>query len=196
MTQTLILLIGGGVIGLLLGIAAMLLLRERPGAGRIWNTDANSFAVSQEELDRTARQSSKDTANQGAISHDDRRSTARGHHPEETTGRSGAPVAMLTATDGVDDGRSWLLRYAASTTIGRFDDCDIAVDDNDVSRLHAQITHRIDAATAHEFAIFDYSSTNGTMVNGLPINAVASLQDGDKIKIGNTQFLFRRVRNE
>ena len=196
MTQTLILLIGGGVIGLLLGIAAMLLLRERPGAGRAWDSDANSFAMSQEDLDRTARQASKDTANQGAISPQNRKTTARRHHPSQTTGHSGAPVAMLTTKGGVNDGRSWLLRYAASTTIGRFDDCDIAIDDNDISRLHAQITHRIDAATAHEFAIFDYSSTNGTMVNGQPINAVASLQDGDQIKIGNTQFLFRRVQNE
>ena len=77
MTQSLILLIGGGVIGLLLGVAAMLLLRERPGAGRVWNTDANSFAISQEELDRTARQPSKDTADQGAISPHDRLEEAK-----------------------------------------------------------------------------------------------------------------------
>lgn len=190
MAHDLILVLGGGFVGFLLGLAAMLLFRERPGGGRVWETDSARFASPQEDLARTNPQMRSDDT------HDQRKLPASlnpstGRTPIHVTTRGGAPVAMLTA---VGDGRSWLLRYAASTTIGRFDDCDIAIDDHGVSRLHAQITHRTDTATAHEFAIFDYSSTNGTMVNGLPINAVASLQDGDHIHIGNTEFVFRRVR--
>lgn len=122
---------------------------------------------------------------------------------QATTGRASplaassqgkSPVAMLTAQGGDLDGESWLIRHASSMTIGRFNDCDIAVPDSGVSRLHAQITHRTDAAPAHEFAIFDYSSKNGTILNDQPINAVASLQDGDTIAIGSTTFRFRRIR--
>lgn len=194
MSQELILILSAGTVGFLLGVAALLLLRERPGSNRIWDTAAERIPV--EDMSQTDRQA------QNEDTHDQRQlpssfvEAATGTYPLHHTARSGAPVAMLTAEGGELSGRSWLLRYAASTTIGRFDDCDIAINDHGVSRLHAQITHRTDAATAHEFAIFDYSSTNGTMVNGQPINAVASLQDGDMIHIGSTQFVFRRVRHD
>lgn len=195
MTQELIWLLVGGGVGFVMGVAVMLLVRERPSADRAWALDPDALALPQEDLARTDRQGgSEDTQDQRKLPAGFIQGTNR--TPLHVTVRGGAPVAMLTAHGGEHDGRSWLLRYAASTTIGRFDDCDIAIDDHGVSRLHAQITHRTDAATAHEFAIFDYSSTNGTMVNGQPINAVASLQDGDRICIGNTDFTFHRVRQE
>lgn len=195
--QDIVLVAIGVAVGFVVGIVTMLILRERPPI-RMWDTtEAGRLEI--EELSQTVKQEqSDDTQDQRKLPErfieaaTGRSATA----PLHDTNRGGVPVAMLTAQGGTLDGRSWLLRYATSTTIGRFDDCDIAINDNGVSRLHAQITHRTDAATAHEFAIFDYSSTNGTMVNSQPINAVASLQDGDNIHIGNTQFLFRRVRHE
>lgn len=189
----LLLVLGGGAIGFLLGMIAMLLLRPFGSVERA--PEAGARGMSLEELGRTERQRPKEETH-------DAHERAPGE-PDRGPGRTGsltlttrisAPVAILTAQGGRLGNRSWLLRYAASTTVGRFDDCDIAIDDHGVSRLHAQITHRTDAATSHEFAIFDYSSTNGTLVNDQPINAVASLQDGDMIRIGNTEFLFRRVR--
>ncbi len=112
--------------------------------------------------------------------------------PLHVTTRSGAPVGMLMAESL---GKRWLLRSGESASIGRFDDNAIAIDDEEVSRLHAQISHRTDTGEVHEFTIFDYTSTNGTLVNGKPIRGVASLQDGDLIKIGNTELQFRRVKN-
>lgn len=112
--------------------------------------------------------------------------------PNHVTTRSGAPVGMLMAETL---GKRWLLRSGESASIGRFDDNAIAIDDDEVSRLHAQISHRTDTGEVHEFTIFDYTSTNGTLVNGKPIRGVASLQDGDLIKIGNTELQFRRVKN-
>lgn len=112
--------------------------------------------------------------------------------PNHVTTRSGAPVGMLMAETM---GKRWLLRSGESASIGRFDDNAIAIDDDEVSRLHAQISHRTDTGEVHEFTIFDYTSTNGTLVNGKPIRGVASLQDGDLIKIGNTELQFRRVKN-
>lgn len=108
-------------------------------------------------------------------------------------GQAGTPVAMLTAFEGIYKGLSWTLNYAASNTIGRFNDCDIALNDHSISRLHAQITHHITASNSNEFALFDYSRRNQTLVNGEPINAVASLRDGDQVQIGCMEFVFRRL---
>lgn len=192
MTQELIFILGGGVImGFLLGAAAILLFRQRPGQGRAFHTDPIRVVDRDEELIDLAigeRGSGPRTTEEQAV-----------HAPDGSPVPQfprNQPVAVLKAQEGENEGRSWLLRYAASTSIGRFDDCDIAINDNDVSRLHAQITHRIEAASAHEFSIFDYSSTNGTIVNGQPISAVASLQDGDQIQIGKTEFIFRRVQQK
>lgn len=113
--------------------------------------------------------------------------------PIHITTRSGAPVAMLLAES---IGKRWLIRVGESVSIGRFDDNAIAIDDDEISRLHAQISHRTDTGQVHEFTIFDYTSTNGTLVNGKPIRGVASLQDGDLVKIGNTELRFRRVKRD
>ena len=108
-------------------------------------------------------------------------------------GQAGTPVAMLTAFEGIYKGLSWTLNYATSSTIGRFDDCDIALNDHSISRLHAQITHHITASNSNEFALFDYSRRNQTLINGDPINVVASLKDGDQVQIGKLEFIFRRI---
>jgi hypothetical protein len=108
-------------------------------------------------------------------------------------GQAGRPVAMLTAFEGMYKGFSWTLNYSASNTIGRFNDCDIALNDHSISRLHAQITHNITASNSNQFALFDYSRRNQTLINGEPINAVASLRDGDQVKIGRMEFIFRRI---
>lgn len=192
MTQELIFILGGGIImGFLLGAAAILLFRQRPGQGRTFQTDAILTLDRDEDLSKLDlyHTISEAPTNEGQTIQ------STGEHIPPQLSRN-MPVAVLKAQEGENQGRSWLLRYAASTSIGRFDDCDIAINDNDVSRLHAQITHRIDAASAHEFSIFDYSSTNGTIVNGQPISAVASLQDGDQIQIGKTEFVFRRVQHK
>ncbi|MDQ4076933.1 MAG: FHA domain-containing protein [Chloroflexota bacterium] len=196
MTHELILVISSGTVGFILGTAMVLLLRRPPGARRVWEPDSSRFAsVINGDLSQTEKQDkNEDThANRLPLFNTD---TGSGRsYTLNSTARSRIPVAVLTAKQGERSGQTWLLRQATSTTIGRFDDCDIAINDHGVSRLHAQITHRTDAATAHEFTIFDYSSTNGTMVNGQPINAVASLQDGDEIQIGDSSFIFHRVRH-
>jgi hypothetical protein len=196
MTHELILVAASGLVGFVLGTAFILFVRDRSGAGRAWEPENRRLTlVEADDIYRTDKQERSDDTKDHRMPV--RRSDSGSGRPSEwnVTARSRIPVAMLTAQNGGRNGQTWLLRQAASTTIGRFDDCDIAINDNGVSRLHAQITHRVDAATAHEFTIFDYSSTNGTMVNGQPINAVASLQDGDRVQIGNSSFLFRRIRN-
>ncbi len=108
-------------------------------------------------------------------------------------GRRSAPVAVLRATNGLRQGETFLLRPMGTLTIGRAEDADIVLNEEGVSRFHAQITHHFDSTSATEFALIDYSR-NGTLLNGRPVNAVASLQDGDLIQVGSTTFVFQRVR--
>jgi hypothetical protein len=90
--------------------------------------------------------------------------------------------------------RGWLVRLAdgvstalakPSVTIGRLPECDVVVDDAGVSRQHARI-RRTDGG----FVLTDLGSTNGTMVNGEPIQEHV-LEHGDRITIGETELEFR-----
>ena len=64
--------------------------------------------------------------------------------------------------------------------IGRLAECDIAFDDSNVSRRHAEIK-----AVADGFAVNDLGSTNGTKVNGVTITFERALRDGDIISVGS-----------
>jgi diguanylate cyclase (GGDEF)-like protein len=68
--------------------------------------------------------------------------------------------------------------------IGRSPDVGIHINDDGVSRRHAQITRRSDGSVF----ITDLKSTNGTFCNGERVD-VRVLQDGDKIQIGTTTIL-------
>jgi DNA-binding response OmpR family regulator len=64
------------------------------------------------------------------------------------------------------------------TSIGRWEDNDVAIDDRWVSRLHAQIHHK-----GEQYIIQDMGSKNGTLVNGRRIAASTVLSDGDEIQV-------------
>ena len=67
--------------------------------------------------------------------------------------------------------------------IGRNETCEIFIDDEDVSRVHAKVV------TEGEYVyIQDLGSTNGLLVNGDKIQR-QKLQDGDRIQIGNLTVL-------
>lgn len=65
-------------------------------------------------------------------------------------------------------------------SIGRLAECDIAFDDSNVSRRHAEIK-----ALVGGYAINDLGSTNGTKVNGVTITFERALRDGDIISVGS-----------
>lgn len=78
-------------------------------------------------------------------------------------------------------------RYGLSDSvvvIGRLAECDIAIDDPNASRRHAEI--RPEGA---DYVVLDLASTNGTRVNGAPISRHV-LTDGDQISIGGWYFTF------
>jgi hypothetical protein len=70
--------------------------------------------------------------------------------------------------------------------IGRSRDCDIQLEDANVSRRHAEL--RQEGAT---YWLIDLDSTNGMEVNGRPTRR-AKLSDGDAVTIGSTELVFRR----
>ena len=69
--------------------------------------------------------------------------------------------------------------------IGRALSSDLTVEDLNASRTHAELRH--EGTTA--WSISDLGSTNGTLVNGRHI-ASTMLQEGDRITVGATTFLF------
>jgi len=79
-------------------------------------------------------------------------------------------------------GRRYLLEQAV--TLGRDDSCDVNLDEQSVSRCHAQIVPKGD----HHF-VTDLRSTNGTFVNDAAV-MVRQLNDGDYVRVGNHIFRF------
>ncbi|MDR2404867.1 MAG: sigma 54-interacting transcriptional regulator [Deltaproteobacteria bacterium] len=69
--------------------------------------------------------------------------------------------------------------------LGRSSDCDLILFDRIASRRHAEITKIGDY-----YFIADLDSTNGTLVNDVPVNIQTKLKPFDCIKIGQEIFIF------
>lgn len=72
------------------------------------------------------------------------------------------------------------------TVIGRSSDCELTIDDANVSRRHCEIRRIGDG-----YSLVDLDSTNGTEVNGQRIQETA-LMSGDVIEVGTTRITFER----
>jgi transcriptional regulator of acetoin/glycerol metabolism len=71
-----------------------------------------------------------------------------------------------------------LAEQGARLQIGRHRGCDVVIDDQRASRLHAKLSYSGD-----ELLLLDSNSRNGTFVNGSPIKR-AKLKRGDVIRVG------------
>lgn len=89
----------------------------------------------------------------------------------------------LTAIGGPHKGTVFSLNID-ELTLGRDASNGIAIPDSSVSRRHCHIKKDDEG-----FTIFDNESLNSTFVNDVPIN-VRHLEHGDRIKIGDSLFLF------
>jgi hypothetical protein len=94
--------------------------------------------------------------------------------PERVTLRIGDRVVPLSAERIV---------------VGRSRECDVRVDDGNVSRRHCELRRGDDAT----WVVVDLGSTNGTEVNGRTVQRTTPLDDGDSITIGSTELLFERT---
>ena len=70
-------------------------------------------------------------------------------------------------------------------TIGRQSDCQVMIDDHNVSRRHAEIRR-----TTTGWVVTDRDSTNGTKVNGEKVVNGHLLTDGDVVEFGSAQIRF------
>ena len=73
-----------------------------------------------------------------------------------------------------------------TVVLGRSRDCDVTVDDPNVSRRHAEVRHEDGA-----YWIVDLGSTNGLSVNGRRVDR-AKLEPEDAIVLGTTELRFER----
>ncbi|HVY31641.1 MAG TPA: FHA domain-containing protein [Polyangiaceae bacterium] len=77
-----------------------------------------------------------------------------------------------------------------SVLIGRLPECDVLLQDNLVSRMHARISVQNDSVVVE-----DLHSTNGVYVNGQRVGHSVVLRDGDRILIGTTEISLFETRD-
>ncbi|WP_315788599.1 FHA domain-containing protein [Fischerella sp. JS2] len=97
--------------------------------------------------------------------------------------------AVYVTTNLCEGKTQTLLQPQYIWTIGRDRTCGICVCDRRVSRRHASIQY-IENAEYSGFYLVDFSSTNGSFVNGEPVYRPIKLQDGDHIRLGSMTFSF------
>jgi hypothetical protein len=86
----------------------------------------------------------------------------------------GGPAGSLVTPDG-----SRIQIALDPITIGRHPDCDVVLNDQEVSRQHAEVRRQDDG-----FVLVDLDSMNGTKLNGTGVKPSRPLEDGDTITIG------------
>jgi pSer/pThr/pTyr-binding forkhead associated (FHA) protein len=98
--------------------------------------------------------------------------------------RRGAPFLLWRDAAGQ---RILTLEPGSRVTVGRTDRADVRLDDDQVSRLHAEVEE-----IAGEWTIADDGlSRNGSFVNGERIGGRRRLADGDELRFGSTVVVFR-----
>jgi hypothetical protein len=99
--------------------------------------------------------------------------------PLEERARSRQQSALLLM------GGKRLVVGPAGATMGRSRQCDVMVDDANVSRTHAEVRPR-----GGSWVLSDLGSTNGSRLNGRRLEGPEVLKPGDEIELGTTVLKF------
>ena len=99
--------------------------------------------------------------------------------PLEERARSRHDTALLLL-----DGKR-LVVGPAGATMGRSRQCDVMLDDPNVSRTHAEVRPR-----GGSWVLTDLGSTNGSCLNGRRMEGPEVLKPGDEIEIGTSLIRF------
>ncbi len=101
-------------------------------------------------------------------------------------GSSYSTLALIW-NEGDTHERRWILS-APVTTIGRDASCGVAITDDSVSRLHAQITRQPTG-----YFLVDLESSNGVYLDGTQVTAPTSVKHGDVLRLGDVILTVRTV---
>jgi hypothetical protein len=110
--------------------------------------------------------------------------------PAQVAAAGGAAPApsgrlVVATSTALEPGREYVAG-PVPLTIGRAQDNTIALaGDEFASAHHARVEARRDGVW-----ILDLDSTNGTFVNGAPLNGRRKLRQGDVVKVGDTELRF------
>jgi DNA-binding winged helix-turn-helix (wHTH) protein len=88
--------------------------------------------------------------------------------------------SVLIAQQGPLEGQRW--NISTELTIGRAPECDIQIQDRQVSRFHAKLV-----PTQNSIDLEDLESKNGTFISGKPIQGKISLDDGTIFQVALLQ---------
>jgi hypothetical protein len=97
----------------------------------------------------------------------------------------GMPRLRVESAPGLRAGAVYDLSNGA--ILGRGSEADIVLEDSFSSSRHARLIPQGDAVVLE-----DCGSTNGTYLNGEPLGGPQPLHEGDRIKIGDSEFSFER----
>lgn len=97
------------------------------------------------------------------------------------------PLAYLLVVTGPARGATLVVDHLP-VVVGRSSDADLVIDDETVSRRHAEL--RGDRAALE---IEDLGSSNGTTLQGNPIVGSLALLDGDLVGFGSATCLVKRI---
>jgi hypothetical protein len=106
-------------------------------------------------------------------------SAGRVAEPLEERARTRTQTALLIS------GGKRLVVGPAGVTVGRSRQCDVTLDDPNVSRTHAEIRPR-----GGSWVLTDLGSTNGSRLNGRRLDGPEVLKPGDEIELGTSRIKF------
>ena len=111
---------------------------------------------------------------------------ATGMHAAASSARpTGTPKLRVGTGAGLRSGAAYDLSEGA--LLGRGDQADIVLEDSFASSRHARLVPHGDV-----IVLEDLGSTNGTYLNDEPLRGPQPLHPGDRIRIGDSDFIFER----
>jgi len=96
---------------------------------------------------------------------------------------------VVVASPAGEPAEGSTLALDAITTLGRDVNNAIVIDDQFASAQHAILTFR-----GRTWYVEDMKSTNGTFINGSPVDGVAPVGYGDEVQIGRVRLRLERPR--